>query len=893
MKKTLLVILVTFISVAALGIRVRDRCPRGANPIVQTGWAAFARGDVKAAGEAFGDAHRMCRAHVGALNGLGFVALRRGDIPAARRDFAQARKHSPTDADALVGGGIAAFQVGAFAESYALFTQAHAVDPRRPEPAEYLAEMPEGMGTPPPMPRFERPDSLVLWARTDGPAFEVRGPDGAWRPFYVKGVDLGAALPGKFASQFPDSATYAGWLEKIGAVGANALRVYTLHPPAFYGALRAYDMAHPDHPLWLIQGVWAELPADDDYLGSQWKDGFDVDLRTAVDIVHGRADVRPMRGRASGFYRADVSRWTLAYLIGREWEPYSVESFNRMHPELRGWPGRYIRADSVTPMEAVMARALDVLVSHEMDRYDEQRPVAFTNWPPLDPLTHPTEATQTQELAFRRALGEKITRVGPPFDVDAVSLDEKKLEGTGGFRGGIFASYHIYPYWPDFLVHEANLPDPKHRSGYQRYVRALRDHYAPMPLVVAEYGIPPSIGAAHVQPEGRDHGGLTEAQAAAILAQMTREISAAGAAGGVAFEWMDEWFKRSWVAVSTTIPLERQRMWKNAMNPEQYFGLVAMEAAQAVPGDDLTARLRAWRKLPPLAPAHDGIEVRAAADASYLWVLVQYDSTAPPARTFVGLDLWNPKRGAFRWPGYAAGPALPSGVEFAVTAGGGHAEVVGQPAAVPFPIQPIPDTVPEHPTLPFPLHGPPLPGAFQGRVLNTMSRATVPVADSSGRYDSLDVVLDGRRFTPDGREYPSLGYDRGALPAGNPPDGLWSAVPGALEVRIPWMLIDITDASARRALEQAHARPIPGGTSSPEFGEQDALATEILPGIRILAATRSADGDWASWPARATDGAFFTWPTWQQPEWTARLRPAYDSLREAFHTLPRTTLTLR
>src|SRR2546429_5865241 len=46
---------------------------------------------------------------------------------------------------------------------------------------------------------------------------------------WIKAVNLGAALPGKFASEFPASdSTYERWIALIVQMGANAVRVYTI-----------------------------------------------------------------------------------------------------------------------------------------------------------------------------------------------------------------------------------------------------------------------------------------------------------------------------------------------------------------------------------------------------------------------------------------------------------------------------------------------------------------------------------------------------------------------------------------------------------------------------------------------------------------------------------------
>src|SRR2546425_823210 len=161
-----------------------------------------------------------------------------------------------------------------------------------------------GGPAPPPVPPGLEPR---VPARTQGEHFEVRTAKG-WEPFYVKGVNLGAALPGKFPSQFPaDDSTYARWVELIAAANVNTVRLYTILPPAFYRALSRWNEGHAEHALWLVQGVWAELPPRGNYDAPGWKGDFGREMRRAVDVVHGRALVAARAGHAWGRYDADVS----------------------------------------------------------------------------------------------------------------------------------------------------------------------------------------------------------------------------------------------------------------------------------------------------------------------------------------------------------------------------------------------------------------------------------------------------------------------------------------------------------------------------------------------------------------------------------------------------------
>ena len=46
------------------------------------------------------------------------------------------------------------------------------------------------------------------------------------------------------------------------------------------------------------------------------------------------------------------------------------------------------------------------------------------------------------------------------YDNDAVGLDALKMHATGAFPAGVFASYHAYPYYPEFMVVD---PDTRKR----------------------------------------------------------------------------------------------------------------------------------------------------------------------------------------------------------------------------------------------------------------------------------------------------------------------------------------------------------------------------------------------------------------------------------------------
>lgn len=851
-----------------------QECPAAGNPRAEAGWTAYRAGDAAAARREFTAALRVCPAHVGARTGLGYAALRENAADEARRLFQGVVAESPDNVDALVGLGLSAWRLGDQETSRTAFTRAQRIDPSNADARDFLARLGPAPAARPVRAPLVRPDTLVYPSRARGDHFEVRTARG-WQPFYLKGVNLGAALPGKHPSEFPDSAVYVQWIQQMAAMGANSIRAYTIHPPHFYSALRAWNLAHPDAPLWLVHGVWAELPPEDDFANREWEGEFFQEMRYVVDLLHGRADVPARPGHASGYYTADVSPWVLAYIIGREWEPFSVVAFNELHPELRGYRGRFLNVEGGTPMDAWLGKASEYIVAYETDTYHAQRPVAYTNWPTLDPLTHPTESTVAEEIAIRERLGERVESRPLEYDNDATGLDANLVTPTAALPAGYFASYHAYPYYPDFLVLDPGYNQarsPEGRSNYFGYLTELKRHHTHLPVVISEYGVPTSIGNAHFQPQGFHHGGVTEQQMAEIDARLTREIAEAGMAGGMIFAWIDEWFKKNWIAIEFEIPLERNRLWFNRLDAEQHYGMYAMDPGEVVPGATLAARAAGWRNIRPLYTGQGGT-LRAASDEAYLWLRFEGDGGRLPPELFVGLDMLKPAAGDFRFPG-RVGNRLPVGVEFVVSATGNEVRVMADPSSNPFRVERREGIAGQ------PSAGPniesPLPGFFTGRWQMRFNRPFISQANEDGVYDSLRVVPNRRRFARDGTEFPALGYDRGLLRRGALPDGLWERdeANGVLEVRIPWGLLNVTDPSERRVLQDPEGQ-VPG-----DFG------TTTVDGVRIVAAAREGSA-WRQWPAsgRAADVALFAWPTWEEPKWRARERPVYGAMREVFRTL--------
>jgi hypothetical protein len=529
-------------------------------------------------------------------------------------------------------------------------------------------------------------------------------------------------------------------------------------------------------------------------------------------------------------------------------------------------------------MEVWLGRACEEIVAYEMATYRAQRPVAYTNWPTLDPLHHPTETTVAAEIEYRETLGEVVKRIPREYDNDTLGLDATRMSRTDSFPAGVFAAFHAYPYYPDFMILDPEYSTAQSSLGpsnYFGYLSALKDYHRNMAVVIAEYGVPASLGIAHLQPQGWHHGGHNERRMAEIDARLTREIAEAGMAGGAIFAWIDEWFKKNWIVIEYEIPLDRNRLWFNRLDAEQHYGMIAMDPGEVLAGETLAGRMSSWQNITPLYSDQEGTRISAAVDEAYLWLLFEPGKTEFE-EILIGFDILEPDAGNFRWPNKVASE-LPLGIEFALRLTDDEVRLLADRRSNPVFIDTVRAGLPEDRVLVRAIDSHVPSGMFSGRFEQWFQDEYTTRRNDDGLYDSLRVVTNRPRFTRDGREYAALGYDRGVLEQGPLPDGSWERLEasGTIEVRIPWMLLNFTDPSSRRVLQD--------GAAAETFGGE--LGTLTIDSIGIVASARDVDGQWTTWPRSPEPAARFTWPTWEAPNWKERRRLAFDEMRRTWQTM--------
>ncbi|WP_137289170.1 hypothetical protein [Natronorubrum halophilum] len=687
------------------------------------------------------------------------------------------------------------------------------------------------------------------------------------------------AKPGYFPGEAAITKTeYGRWLRQISEMNANVIRTYTLHPPAFYEALAEHNVDRDD-PLLLLQGNWI-----DEEVMIETGDMFDPEVlkiheegvENVIDAVHGNLSVPDEPGHASGRFRADVSPYVLGYVLGLEWDPEVVDSTDKKHDGLREYEGSYFTTENATPFEQWLGARLDDAAAYEHEHYDTLRPLSVTNWVTADHLEHPAEPMEEEDLA-------------------SVTLNH--VFPTDEFTGGLFATYHIYPYYPDFLNFEPEYVEYEtetgERSSYRGYLEdliAASDY----PIFVGEFGVPDSRGMTHRHVQGFDQGHHTEREQGEIVAELYEQITAADSLGGAVFSWQDEWFKRTWNTMDYMDP-ERRPFWSDTQTCEQSFGLLSFDP-KGKTNITLSGDPTEWKRatelyadtsadpLVRLDDGHDGARtltgLEAAVDPRYLNLKLSYDDLGSEVdwdrtNTLVLLDT-KPDQGNTSTP---LNTALQTneGVDFLVHLAGPEDSRV------------LVDSY--YDTFYY----------LYGEDLEMIPEVEYAGERDSGEFHEIELALSRELYIPSLEETIEFeSYETGKLRFGNGDpeleqydsltDVCVTPEENTIEIRLPWLLLNFGDPSQREVL---------GDLWDSEFSIGEFVG-EIVEGISISAVTFEPDDegeatDLESEPnitdslsqIRGEELLFdsdsqFTWKTWDEPAYDERLKQSYDILQEVY-----------
>ncbi len=705
---------------------------------------------------------------------LGNLALNKGDFQEAVNIFRRAIDETKS-VDAWTGLALAYLGLEELATARWAGYKALGLDPKHPRASSVVKKIEEHLAAA----RANYPVKRHANFRTRANIFERRLQK-TWQPFFVKGINLGLAVPGYYPGEYPiGKKQYRRWFEQMAAAGFNTIRIYTLQSPSFYEALAAFNES--GRSLYLIQGIWIEPPEDNNFSGGRFLHYVRGQISDAVNIIFGDAVLPEKAGHPHGSYKYDVSHLTLGFLFGSEWESCTVGAYNELKKQARtSSSGTFLSISGATPFELWIYTMLEELLIYEDKKYGITHPVSTVNWPPLDPLVHPSESAYEPD-------GQRHTAKRPDCFIseDVESLDTAKIAVKKG--NGFFASYHVYPYHPDFMSNDFL----DREKPYSAYLGLLKSHHGKQPVLIAEFGVPGSRDIAHWHSRGWHHGGHDESEQGRINGEMIKAIHETGMAGGILFSWFDEWFKHVWLFSQYELPADRNVLWLNFQDAEQAYGLIA--AYPHYPGKkvSLAGDRSEWRdatvlynnsgapavRFPDGANGARGLQSLAVQhDEGFLYLaLTTFEAVNfAQGHYIIGIDTCDPNTGEFLLP-FNLGIISPVGLKFLIHLTGPQTSRI-------------------------------LVCANYDRHLNDPRKDIWPQPSRDGGWVLMDNLVNRRRMSKDKKKfYPARIFSMSALRHGslNPKDPEYNSLAdfhvagNLIELRIPWGLLMVTDPSSR------------------------------------------------------------------------------------------------
>ncbi|HEX9025906.1 MAG TPA: family 2 glycosyl transferase [Clostridium sp.] len=675
-------------------------------------------------------------------------------------------------------------------------------------------------------------DGISYISKVDNKSFYIYR-YGKWEKSFVKGLNIGAAKPGSFPGELAiTKEDYLRWFKQISDMNADTIRVYTILNPDFYNALYDYNKTSLK-PLYIFQGVWVNednISNFEDAHNPIIKDGFKEDIKTLIDIIHGNAELKPQRGHASGVYTKDVSLYVMGWILGLEWDPNFVENTNKINENLNSFDGKYLYTEKASPFEVFLAQSGDYAIDYETENYKMQRPLSFTNWVTTDTLKHPNEPLKKEDM---------------------VEVNTEHIKKNDYFKPGLFASYHVYPYYPDFMNYQHDyatyIDNDNKINTYKAYLKDLIKEHT-VPVIIAEFGIPAARGMAHQNIKmGYNQGYVDEKNQGEMDAAMLQDIYDEGYAGGLVFTWQDEWFKRTWNTMDLDLA-DRRSYWSNPQTNEQEFGVLAFD-----PGKDkslcyVDGDLSDWKKDNPLIDT-ENMKIYVKSDEKYLYIMGDIKGfDFEKDKLFFPIDV-TPNSGNLKYDDFNLTFKRQTDMVIILDNKYGSRIVTDSYYDVFYYIY--------------------------AKQLKMIDENAVYEKKNSGIFNPIYLCLNKALYLPeDEKTIPFEKYETGKLVLGdaNPEHKNFNSLTDyavnedKVEIRIPWQLLNVMDPSTKIVMNDFY-----------EKQEITPLKIENLYVGGILTKDNVV--------SQNSNMEYYTWDEWENPTYHERLKPSYSILKKAFESI--------
>ncbi|MDF2557045.1 MAG: hypothetical protein K0R71_873 [Bacillales bacterium] len=676
-------------------------------------------------------------------------------------------------------------------------------------------------------------DGVTYPVKVDSQYFYIYK-NGKWTKEFIKGVNIGAAKPGYFPGEFAiTKKEYKRWFKYISDMNANTIRVYTILKPDFYEALYEYNES-AKKPLYFFQGIWVneeDVNTIKDAHDERILGVFKTDAATIVDIIHGNKKLSDKPGHASGVYNKDVSNYLLGWIEGIEWDPEYVMNTNEKNKDKNVYDGNFLYTQDASPFEAALCEVGDYTINYELVKYNMQHTVSFNNWPTTDMLSHPNE---------------------PNILEDSATVNMEHIKAKKSFKAGLFASYHIYSYYPEFMNYQKEYVEYIDENGkvntYRAYLKDLKEKHT-MPVLVAEFGVPSSRGKTHENLHtGFNQGFISETEQGKMDLSMLRDIYKEGYAGGLIFTWQDEWFKRTWNTMDLDIA-DRRAYWSNAQTNEQQFGILTFDPGKKKSICYVDGNSSEWKSDKPLYSNED-LSLFTKSDEKYVYFMIKASKAGfsfDKDKIVIAIDsLPNQGNSSIK----SLGVELDKAAEFVIEINGHSNSRILTDAYY---------------------------DAFYysySKNLNMEERNPEFEDKNSGLFNPIYLCLNRELYLPqDNKVVPLYKYETGKLlfGNGNPDRKEYNSLSDyifnndIMELRVPWQLLNIMDPSTKMAMDDLYVSGIkPVKIAGMNIGAGIINSEEKKQQLSMIQ---------------------YSWPEWDLPSYHERLKSSYYIIKDGLKEL--------
>ena len=668
-------------------------------------------------------------------------------------------------------------------------------------------------------------DGVKYYTKLDDKYFTVY--DGEkFNKKFLKGVNIGVGKPGAFPGELAiTKEEYLRWFRYIGEMNANTIRVYTIQTPEFYEALLEHNMKS-ENTIYVLHGVWineedinSKLNAFDPII----KDTTVNEINRLIDVIHGKAEIEEKAGHASGKYTSDISPYLMGLILGIEWDPEFVNNTDKLNVGKSDFKGKYLyTSDNASPFESFLCELGDKAISYETDKYNTQVPISFTNWVTTDLLEHSNE---------------------PDKKEDSEVVNPNNIKANENFKSGIFASYHVYPYYPEALVYQKEYREYEDEDGnvnpYKAYLEDLIKEHT-MPVLVAEFGVPSSRGITHENIyTGFNQGGLDEKSQGEMDSSMLEDIYNTGCAGGIVFSWQDEWFKRTWNTMDYDIA-GRRAYWSNIQTNEQNFGLLAFDPGSEESVCYIDGKIKDWKSRTSLIE-NEKYSTYVNSDEKYVYFMVKGNDSINFLNEHLVIPIdTTPNSGSGKYEDIT----FRGGVDFIIDINGKDNSTIK--------VQSYYDVFSYS-------YG----GKYSGVEANKEGK-------DSSKFNPIYLCISGPIHLPeDNKDILLRKKETGKLiyGNGNPKDDDYNSLAdfyineNVIEIRIPWQLLNVMDPSSKCVMD--------------DFYKVGGIQPLEIQGINIGTYIYGVDN------SSKIDLKRYEWAKWEVPTYHERLKSSYYILQDA------------